>query len=230
MPGTELEALPLDDRAAPVVLRIVKTYPHGTAFRYDLEYYVLDPGTFDLKNSLRRKDGSTINDLPSLQVTVRPILPPGQIKPHPLVLEGTPFMGGYRLLLVLAGVAWVFGLLAILFVGRRKRLAVRQQEKRVLTMADRLAPLVERGMAGKLTPTECADLERSLLSYWRRRLQLEDHKPVEAFATLRSHAQAGPLLEQLEIWLHRPGTAEQVNVAALLDPYRSLPADALGTS
>ena len=74
LPGTELEARPLDDRAKPVVLRIVSVYPHGTDFRYDLAYYVLDPGTFDLKDYLRRRDSSSTADLPPLLVTARPLL------------------------------------------------------------------------------------------------------------------------------------------------------------
>src|SRR5438105_39543 len=39
LPGSELEAKPLGDRQAPVVLRIGSASPHGTAFRYDLVYY-----------------------------------------------------------------------------------------------------------------------------------------------------------------------------------------------
>jgi Ca-activated chloride channel family protein len=44
---------------------------------------------------------------------------------------------------------------------------------------------------------------------------------------MRKHPEAGPLLGQLEAWLHRPGPPEQVSVGALLAPYRDLPADAL---
>src|SRR5438034_181222 len=79
LPGSELEAKPLGDRQAPVVLRIGSASPHGTAFRYDLVYYGLEPGKFDLKNYLRRKDGSSTADLPSLSITIHSVLPPGQI-------------------------------------------------------------------------------------------------------------------------------------------------------
>ena len=44
LPGTELEVRPIDDRLAPIVVRIVNTYPHGSAFRYDIVYYGLEPG------------------------------------------------------------------------------------------------------------------------------------------------------------------------------------------
>src|SRR5260370_19079993 len=39
LPGTELEAKPIEDRRAPVVVRIVNAYPHGSPFRYDIFYY-----------------------------------------------------------------------------------------------------------------------------------------------------------------------------------------------
>ena len=227
LPGPVLEAKPHDDRAAPLVVRILATYPHGTAFRYDVAYYGLDPGTFDLKDYLRRKDGSSATDLPSLPVTIKPVLPPGQIKPNALTPESTPFLGGYRLALIAGGVLWVGGLAAILFVGRRRQKTGSEEAARPLTLADKLRPLIERGIAGQLGVEECADLERSLLAYWRRRLALEDHKPAEAFALLRRHPEAGPLLEQLERWLHRPGSSEKVDVAALLRPYRDLPAETL---
>ncbi len=45
-------------------------------------------------------------------------------------------------------------------------------------------------------------------------------------AMLREHEEAGPLLRRLEDWLHRPaGSAEPVDVAALLAPYQAIPAD-----
>jgi hypothetical protein len=219
LPGPELEAKPLHERGTPVVVRIINSYPHGTAFRYDLSYYVLEPGTFDLKDYLRRKDGSSTQDVPSLRVTAKPLLPAGQVKPNPLKLEESPWLGGYRLLLWLGGTVWVVGLLCLLFLRRRRQKVDAVQSGKALTMADHLKPLVERGMAGKLSPRECADLERTLLAYWRKRLRLGDQKPVETFATLRKHPEAGPFLNQLEDWLHRPGMAEHVDVAKLLEPY-----------
>ena len=83
--GAQLEAKPIEDRKTPVVLRIVATYPHGTAFRYDLEYYALEPGRFDLRDQLKRVDGSTVDDLAPLPIEVVSLLPAGQIVPHALV-------------------------------------------------------------------------------------------------------------------------------------------------
>ena len=48
LPGTELEVAPIEDRRNPLIVRIVEVSPHGTAFRYHLSYYALEPGTYDL--------------------------------------------------------------------------------------------------------------------------------------------------------------------------------------
>jgi hypothetical protein len=221
LPGPELEAKPNEDRKLPIVLRVAATYPHGTAFRYDLVYYGLEPGAFDLKDYLRRKDASSTADLPALPVTIRALLPPGQILPSPLEVKAAPALGGYRTALLVGGILWCGGLAAILFVGRRKKQQQRAAAKRPLTLADRLRPLVEQAMAGTLTPVHRAELERTLLAFWRERLALADVKPAEAFAQLRQHAEAGPLLRCLEEWLHRPEPATAVDVHELLAPYRS---------
>src|SRR5262249_12893006 len=106
LPGPELEARPQEDRLAPVVLPVGTVYPHGTAFRYDLEYYGLEPGTFDLKDSLRCKDGSPPGDLPAIRVTIEPMLPAGQVLPHALEAKAPPAIGGYRLALIVGGILW----------------------------------------------------------------------------------------------------------------------------
>jgi hypothetical protein len=226
LPGPELEAKPIEDRRAPVVVRIAAVYPHGTAFRYDIVYYALEPGQFDLSNYLRRKDGSLAKDIPALRVVVDPVLPPGQIEPHRLALEASPAFGGYRALVIVAAIVWIAGLVGILLAGRRKRRLAEAESLRPLTLADRLRGLVERAMAGTLSPGQEAELERLLIGYWRKRLGLEHSEPAQFMAMLREHDEAGPLLRQLEDWLHRPPgeSRARVDVAALLAPYQSIPA------
>ena len=68
LPGPELEVRPLDDSGSPVVLRITNAFRHGTAYRYDMVYYGLEPGKFDLRDYLRHKDGSSATDLPAIPV------------------------------------------------------------------------------------------------------------------------------------------------------------------
>ncbi len=99
-----------------------------------------------------------------------------------------------------------------------------------MSLADRLRPLVTEAMAGRLAPAKLAELERALVSYWRRRLNLESLTPVEAIARLKAHPEASPLVTQLENWLHRPAGDRNVDVALLLEPYRNIAPDALAES
>jgi hypothetical protein len=223
LPGSELEVKPLEDRRAPVVVRIAEVYPHGSAFRYDLVYYGLEPGTHDLRDYLRRKDGTPVGDLPSIPVKVNPVLPPGQIEPNPLVLDRSPSLGGYRLVLAIGGSLWFAGLAAILLLGRRKRALEEAAASRPLTLAERLRPLVDAAIAGTLDEGRHAELERLLIGYWRKRLGLEQASPAEAIAVMRRHDEAGPLLRRLEEWLHKPGAgAGAAEIASLLRPYQGL--------
>lgn len=224
--GPELEVKPIEDRREPLVLRIAEVYPHGTARRYDLVYHGLEPGTYNLADYLRRKDGSPAGQLPRLLVRVDPVLPPGQVEPHGLTLASAPWLGGYRLVLGLAGSLWFAGLVAILVLGRRKRSDLAAVEARRTTLADRLAPLVDAARDGTLSQVQSAELERLLIGYWRRRLDLDHAGPAQAMTAMKAHPEAGPLFRQLEEWLHRPGTSHAaVDVASLLEPYRTLPAE-----
>ncbi len=220
LPGTELEAKPLSDRDAKVVLRIVSAYPHGTAFRYDLEYYGLEPGQFDLRDYLKRKDASASDDLPPIPVKIVSALPAGQILPGELQPVSPPWVGGYVLVLLLGAVVWIAGLIALIFMGRKKRKTAVRVAEHQLTLAERLQPLVESALAGRLTLDQQAALERLLLGYWSERLGLTDVDPAEAMQRLRSHPEAGQLLRQVEAWLHQPGGAREVNLAQMLAPYR----------
>lgn len=230
LPGSEVEAVPIEDRRRPVVVRIIETYPRAGGMAYDLEYYGLDPGTYDLKDYLRRQDGTSADDLPSLPVTIHPVRPPGQVLPNELLPQRLPFFGGYRLAMVLVSVAWMVGLVCIVtWMIRRRRLEAASlvEGPPVVSLAERLRPIIQDAVAGKLSQTRLAELERTLLAFWRHRLDLEGLKASEAIASLRQHPEAGELLRQLETWLHRPGTSGDVDVAALLRPYQDLPAESL---
>ncbi len=228
LPGTELVVAPArsDD---PLVLRIVATYPHGDANRYELEFWALEAGDYDLREHLRRADGSPLaaDELPALPVKVGAVLADPRARPHAPAPTTAQRLGGYTNLMIAAGVLWVVGLVWLLWSGRKRRGAGEKHEERPRTLAERLRPLVERARDGQLTSTERAQLELSLVAYWRRKLGLLDEKPEVALARLREHSEAGPLLSSLERWLHEPAPSEAVDVAALLAPYRNLPADLL---
>jgi hypothetical protein len=223
LPGSELEVKPLKDRRTPLVLRITEAYAHGSAFRYNLVYYGLEPGAYDLREYLKRKDGTALGDVPPIPVKVEAVLPPGQIEPNALALERSPWLGGYRLLLATVGSLWCAGLAAILLLGRRKQVESSTESTRPLTLAERLRPLVDAALLGKLGEGQHAELERLLIGYWRTRLGLEQASPTEVMRTLHAHPEAGTLLRQLEAWLHQPGgRVASAELADMLRPYQNL--------
>lgn len=228
LPGPELEAKPLEDRRSPIVLRVAAVYPHGTDHRYDLVAYALEPGDYNLVDFMLRRDGSAITGVPPLTIHVAPALPPGQVEPHQPGTTAIPALGGYTVWWIVGSLLWFVGLVLILTVGRRRKNDSVGSEATPLSLADRLRPIVQRAMAGTMSDSEKAELERTLLSFWRRRLQLQDLKANEAMVALRQHPQAGQLLKQLEVWLHQPPdkrSENEIDVAALLEPYRDLPSE-----
>lgn len=222
LPGTELQAAPWDDRRAPVVAQVLAVFPHGDAFRYDLEFIGLEPGEHNLCDYLRRKDGGSTADLPPLLIRVSSALPAGQVLPNALDAAGTDRLGGYRALFIVGGVVWFAGLAAILFYKSKPAAAHSQLSAAPATLADRLRPLVEAASRGELQPGQHALLEGMLLAYWRRRLGLERMKSSEAISELRRHPDAGELLRQLDAWLHAPTPPVDVDVARMLVPYRQV--------
>ena len=92
-----------------------------------------------------------------------------------------------------------------------------------MTLADRIRQLVTAALEGSLSPGQHAELERMLIGYWRKRLDLEQASPAEVMTVMREHADAGELLRKLEDWLHKPGArTEAVDLPSLLRPYQEL--------
>lgn len=231
LPAPQLEVKPPADPEEPFVLRIVEAAPHGSYFRYDLEYYALEPGEYNVLDYLQGVDGSSTAELPPHRVSVGEYLPRGQhVTPHPPDAGEVPFLGGYRMWMAIAAVVWFVVAVAIVLVGRKKDPAAKVQTTTPRTLADRLRPAIEAAMAGRLDERELAELERVMVAFWRERLGLEEMPAAEAIRQMKAHPQGGELLRQLERWLHQPGQREQVDVATLLAPYRNLPADALRTA
>ena len=229
--GPGLRAKPDQDLNAAIVLRLNElTREPGGHRRYRLEFIGGVAGAFDLRELIEHADGTAASDLAPIQVTIESELP---------AQHGTDLfdLGGervgleshYRLLLGLVAAAWILVPVAVVVRRRMLRRPAPLPPAAVPapTVADQLRPLVEAAMGRGLSIGEQARLELLLLSFWRERLQLGDLPPHEAIARLRGDGDAGRLLLAVERWLHARGEAgprPAEDVAALLEPYRSMAA------
>jgi len=219
--GPPLEARPVSERSR-LILRIAATQPHGTATRYDLRYMGLEPGAYDLREYLLQPDGRSATNLAPLRVVVAGLLPKdhdGWLAAYQRRSVGR--LGGYRLLMFGAGGLWCAGLLVWLWRRwRRRPQPAPPPEAPAPSWADRLRPLVAAAAAGRLSTDGQAQLERLLVAHWRERLDLQTMTAMEALEQLRKHPEAGPLLSELERWLHHPQGASTAEVERWLEPYR----------
>lgn len=224
--GSELVPAPADT-STQVVVRVVKTWPHGQHLRYDLEWVGFEEGRYDLLDYLVRKDGSPATSLPSIEVTVVSLLPAEAFEPSDIDPAATARLDGYSTTQIVTGVFWVAGLLAILFVGR-KRVVKPAPLPPPPTLADRLRPMVEMVANGEADTAQKAELERLLVAFWRVRLDLGSVRAVDAIMAIRRHDEAGALLRQVEAWLHAPvPPTKSMDLAGLLRPYGSVTAESL---
>jgi hypothetical protein len=231
LPGSELQVAPLNDRKLPIMLRVIEAWKHGDSYRYDLEFIGLEAGDFDLGDYLERKDGTALGALPAIPVRIRSLLPPGQIIPHDLA-SNLPAVARYRIWILLAAIGWLFGLIWLV-AWKRRDTQIAAEGVKPQTFAELLEPRLKAASSGDLSPAQLAELERFIVEFWRRRLQRSDLPLNQAIFQLRQHAQAGPLLKQLEQWIHAPrvrsdhapSDTDSPHLAVLLQPYQDFPAD-----
>jgi hypothetical protein len=222
--GPAVEALPVNDDS-PVVLRIADAAGDGGATIYELRYIGVKPGRYDLRNYLRRADGGPMTGVEPISVSIRSALPDdhnGQLDVLPCL--PLPTAWPYRLFLAVVGGLWFVPLAWFMVrrVVRRKR-RPKAPPSGEPSLADQLRPLVEAAVAGQLSTAEQARLERLLIAYWRKRLELTGCSAAETLVRLREHAESAVPMEQLERWLHRKPGSCRVDVAAVLRPYRDHP-------
>lgn len=226
LPGSELSGKPLRE-GDPIVVRVLQSFPHGDSFRYDIRFYGMEPGKYNLCEWLVRKDGSSTADLPQVDVEVQSLLPPGQIEPNELESGWLPRLGGYRRVMIAAAVLWCLVLAFLVFSGRKKSEQTEEPELQ-LTLADLLESRLEAAIENRMDPAQYAELERMLFAFWQKRLALENESTDRAMALIKQNEDAGPLMKQLEVWLHSPQSSHDVDLGSLLKPFRHLPADTPG--
>ena len=110
LPGSELEVRPGDSLTA-LVVRIVAARPHGELWRYDIEYWGREPGEYDLRDYLRRRDGTPSDEgadaLPPVPVRVTSVLPAGRVLPNDPAAGRVPRFGGYSKLMIGQQSYWI---------------------------------------------------------------------------------------------------------------------------
>lgn len=229
LPGPKLTGKPINDRD-PVIVRVTDAIVHGDGFRYRIEYQGMEPGNFDLAQFLVEKNGQTASELPSIPVQIRSLLPPGQIKPNELSKGWLPRMGGYQILMAVLAVLWTLGLLALIFLGRKRKVQQRD-ETPPTTLAAMLKLRIEKACQNEADSKDLAELERMLVAFWQKKLNLHADAPHQALMKIRQHADSGPLMTKIESWIHQPPTDraddQDVDWESLLEPYRNLPTDSL---
>lgn len=222
IPGPKVVAKPIADRRQAIVIRIVDTYAHGSDFRYDIEYRGLEPGKYNLADYLEREDKSG-QPIPTIDVEVATLLGPGQVEPYMLPPVKSRFASFYLPALIVGSTVWLIGLLLILFYGRGKTKSATIQQKQ-LTVADRIRPLIDAAIAGELETQQKAELERVLSAFWSKKLRLGHLDADDLREQLRGHPEASVMLNQIDLWLHRPESDAEtpVDVNAILKPYQSM--------
>lgn len=201
--GPSLRVRTQREADAPLSLRLRHTERPD---QYELRFIGTKEGVFDLRDRLEHAGGSTVKDLPSMLVSIVSALP----KDHRSDLfEAADFQprltGGYRVGLVVAVIVWIAIPLIVyaIEVLRRPRPVTAPPTSPPLTIADQLRPLVEAAANRRLSTPEKGRLELLLVHYWRERAALPDLNMASAIQQLRCHAEAGPLLQAVENWLHR---------------------------
>ena len=226
IPGPQLRAKPVADPGrADAIVRVLNVFPHGSGWRYNLEVTPLVEGTLDLSGLMEPVEADAAWDPPRLEIEVEALLAEDVVEPNELAVPAPDGVGGYSTAMTVLGILWAAGLVALVTVGRKR--GGKEDGPAIaapLTLADRLAPLVERARSGELDTAQQAELERLLLAHWRDRRDLGAAPVAEAVASLRQDEEAGPLFLQLERWLHRPDSGgDAVDLGELLAPYRGTP-------
>jgi hypothetical protein len=223
IPGGEARPKPRVTREPPLVLRLLRTRAAADGLRYDLEIYGLEPGTYNVADFLEPVNPANPPKFPEIPLTITTELPPGLVKPTELTSNPPKRVGGYFIITILLACFWVFGLILLIVLRRHKASISGLGAAAPPTLAERLHKLVTAAANGELNTDEQAALERLILGHWIQRLpELAPLPPGEALTQLRQHKEAGPLLQQLERWLHaKNSTIEPNEIEALLTPYRN---------
>jgi hypothetical protein len=225
----DIKASPPTDNA-PLVARIQSIQPvDSEKFLYQVSYFGLEKGTFNLTDYLCTPDGRRLRQ-PILPVHVSSHVPDSaDYVIQNLRLSDHPKPPPYTALLSLSAFVWVAAGLWM-FLPRRKKPAPPpptipiEEAVKARTLEDLLRPLVEKAANKSITAEEKARMEQILFQYWGALLRLDHLNSVEQLRRILDHEEAGALLRTVEQWLYQPDSEippEEIN--KILKPYMDLP-------
>lgn len=228
--GDPLEVAPIPEDS-PVLVRIAQVNPSNSdegSSQYDIRWLALLPGNHDLSVFFRHGENRPA-DLPPMVVNADSLLGSdheGNLANLPGTLSPVIDFPAW----VLWGVAGFWLVLPLLILGILRWMRPPPPApvvEVVLTIADKLRPYVDQALAGNLDSEGKAALERLLLAFWRDDLNLGSFRHAEALQAMRQHEVAGELIVTVERWLHsgKETATHTEEVEALLQPYKSMPAD-----
>ncbi len=204
--GSRLVARPYR-RGASINLRIANETQQGNVRVYDVRYVVSLPGEFDLTEYLTSADGRPISDLPSFKVRgLTSLTKDIETRIQEIEEVGVHVWHWYYESLTGLGIAWVFWLMGLIFIGRPKRPPKITPPPPPASVAERIARYLVALRNGELTVNEKAELEVLLLEHWRDRLDLRDGRMAEACRQIQRSDQLGTVYEKLQAWLHVPNS------------------------
>jgi hypothetical protein len=225
----DIKAVPLTYNA-PLVARIKSIQPvDSQKFLYQVSYFGLEKGTFNLTDYLCTPDGNRLRQ-PILPVHVSSHVPDSAeyvIQNPPISNHAKP--PPYTALLSLSAFVWVAaGLWMFLPRGKKPAPAPptvpRKEAVKVQTLEDLLRPLVEKAANKSISGEEKTRMEHILTQYWGALLRLDHLNSVEQLRRILDHVEAGALLRAVEQWLYQPDSEiPPAEINEILKPYLGLP-------
>jgi hypothetical protein len=220
--GEKVEPIPRTDSSSSLVIRILAIKPASEGFRYDMEVYGLDAGTYSLGDYLRfTKNLQPAKELQTtLEITTQhpsDVLP----KPQPLEHTGPENLSHYRSFIWIFSVVWALVLVCIL-VYRKPAAKNLAAEIQLESTHEKLQKLVLATAHGELDLTQKSTLERLIIGHWKKQVPGLDVLPTaEAISQLRTHPEASPLVLKIEHWLHAPSQSiTQKEIEPLLTAFK----------
>jgi hypothetical protein len=205
-----------------LVIRVLEVKSASEGFRYDMEVYGLDAGTYSLGKYLRFTNSQqAVTELETtLEITTQH---PSDVLPKPQPLEHTTpeELSNYRSLIWVFCLVWVLVLVCILLY-RKPAAKNLEQEVKVESTHEKLQKLVLVTAHGELDVTQKSTLERLIIGHWKKQVPGLAALPTsEAITKLRTHPEASPLVLKIEHWLHAPSQSiTQKEIEPLLTAFK----------